>query len=53
MNKQIELTLTKETKRTFVYKPKDEDSLITNLYLMKSQMPAEAPQKITVTVEFE
>ena len=53
MNKQIELALSKETKGTFVYKSKDEDSLITNLYLMKSQMPAEIPKKITVTVEFE
>jgi hypothetical protein len=53
MNKQVELTLTKETKGTFVYKPKDENPLITSLYLMKSRMPAEAPKKITVTVEFE
>jgi hypothetical protein len=53
MSKQIELTLTKETKRTFVYKSKDENPLIKSLYLMKSQMPAEAPKKITVTVEFE
>ena len=53
MNKQIELTYSKETKGTFVYKSKDEDSLVTNLYLMKSHMPAEAPKKVTVTVEFE
>jgi hypothetical protein len=53
MSKQIELTLAKETNRTFVYKPMDENPLITSLYLMKSQMPAEAPKKITVTVEFE
>lgn len=53
MNKQIELTLAKETKNTFVYKPNDEFPLITSLYLIKSQMPAEAPKKITVTVEFE
>ena len=53
MNKQIELTFSKKTKRTFVYKSKDEDSLITNVYLIKSQMPAEAPKNITVTVEFE
>jgi hypothetical protein len=53
MSKQIELTLTKQTKRTFVYKPKDENPLITSLYLMKSQMPEEAPKKITVTVEFQ
>ena len=51
MSKQIELTLTKETKGTFVYAPKDENPLITSLYLQKSQMPAEAPKKITVTVE--
>jgi hypothetical protein len=53
MSKQVELTLTKETKGTFVYKPKAENPLITSLYLMKSQMPAEVPKKITVTVEFE
>jgi hypothetical protein len=53
MSKQLELTLTKETKRTFVYKSKDENPLIKSLYLMKSQMPAEVPKKITVTVEFE
>jgi len=53
MNKQIELTFYKETKRTFVYKTKDEDSLITSVYLIKSQMPAEAPKKVTVTVAFE
>ncbi len=53
MNKQIELTYSKETKRTFVYKSKDRDSLITNLYLMKSQMPAEVPKRVIVNVEFE
>jgi hypothetical protein len=53
MNKQIELALSKETKGTFVYASIEENSLITNLYLMKSQMPAEAPKKVTVTVEFE
>jgi hypothetical protein len=53
MSKQIELTLTKETKGTFVYASTDENPLITSLYLQKSQMPAEAPKKITVTVEFE
>ena len=53
MSKQIELTLAKATKHTFVYKPKDKSPLITSLYLMKSQMPEEAPKKITVTVEFE
>jgi len=53
MNKLIELTLAKETKSTYVYMSTDENPLITNLYLMKSQMPAEAPKKITVTVAFE
>jgi hypothetical protein len=53
MNKQMELTLSKETRNTFVYASNEENPLITNLYLMKSQMPAEAPKKITVTVEFE
>ena len=53
MNIQIELTLTKETKNTFVYKPKEESPLITSLYLMKPQMPEVAPKKITVTVDFD
>ena len=53
MSRKIELTLSKETKRTFVYKSKDEDSLIKSLYLMQSQMPAEIPKKITITVDFE
>ena len=53
MSNQLELTLTKQTKGTFVYASKDESPLITSLYLQKSQMPAEAPKKITVTVEFE
>lgn len=53
MKKQMELTLSKETKGTFVYAANEENALITNLYLMKSQMPAKAPKKITVTVEFE
>ena len=53
MNKQFELPFYKETKRTFVYKTKEKDSLITSVYLMKSQMPAEIPKRVTVTVEFE
>jgi len=53
MNKQIELTFYKTTKNTFVYKSQDEDSLITSVYLKKSQMPADIPRKITVTVDFE
>jgi hypothetical protein len=53
MKKQIELELSKTTKNTFVYKTEDEDSLITSVYLIKSQMPAEIPKKITITVAFE
>ena len=53
MNIQIELTLTKETKNTFVYQPKEESPLITSLYLMRSQLPEEAPKEITVTVDFD
>jgi len=53
MSKQIELTLSKETKGTFVYASIEENSLITNLYLKKSQMSVEAPKKITITVAFE
>ena len=53
MRKQIELTLSKETKGTFVYASIEENSLITSLYLQKSEMPAEAPKRITVTVAFE
>ena len=53
MNKQMELTLSKETKGTFVYASIEENPLITNLYLKKSQMPAKAPKRITVTVAFE
>ena len=53
MKKQIELELYKTTKRTFVYKTSDENSLVTSLYLVKSQMPNDLPRKITVTVAFE
>ena len=53
MSKQIELTLSKETKGTFVYASIEDNSLITTLYLQKSQMPAEAPKRVTVTVAFE
>ena len=52
MNKQIELTFSKETKGTFVYKTEDKESPINSLYLMKTHMPAEAPKSVTVTVEF-
>ena len=40
-----ELAATKEQE-------KDEDSLITSVYLEKTQMPSEIPQKITITVDF-
>ena len=53
MNKQIELAYYKETKRTFVYKTKKDNSLVTSVYLEKCQMPAEPPKSVTVTVEFE
>ena len=53
MKKQIELTYYKETKHTFVYKTKKESSLVTSVYLVKTQMPADKPKKITVTVEFD
>lgn len=53
MSKQIELALSKETKGTFVYVAIADNALITNLYLQKSQMPEEAPKKITVSVAFE
>ena len=53
MKKQIELAYYKETKHTFVYKTKEDNSLVTSVYLVKTQMPADIPKKITVTVEFE
>jgi len=52
MNKQIEFELYKTTKRTFVYKSKDGDSLVTSVYLQKSQMSENLPRKITITVDF-
>ena len=53
MKKHIELAYYKDTKNTFVYKTKKENSLITSVYLEKSQMPADKPKNITITVEFE
>ena len=53
MSEKIELTLSKETKGTFVYASIGENALITNLYLQKSQMPAQAPKKVTFSVAFE
>ena len=53
MSEKIELTLSKETKGTFVYASIEENVLITNLYLQKSQMPTQAPKKITVSVAFK
>lgn len=53
MKKQIALTYFKETKHTFVYRTKKENSLVTSVYLVKTQMPADKPKKISITVEFE
>lgn len=53
MGKLIDLTLSKETKGTFVYASGEENAVITNLYLQKSQMPAEAPKRITVSITFK
>jgi hypothetical protein len=53
MSKQIALTLSKETKGTFVYVSVEDNAVITNLYLQKSQMPAEAPKRITVSITFD
>ena len=53
MKKQIELPYYKETKNTLVYKTKKENSLVTSVYLEKTQMPADKPKNITITVEFD
>ena len=53
MSKPVELTLSKETEGTFVYVSVEDNVVITNLYLLKSQMPAEAPKRISVSITFE
>ncbi len=53
MTKQIQLILSKETKGTFVYASVDDNAVITSLYLQKSQMPVEAPNRIAVSIAFE
>ena len=53
MSKPVELTLSKETEGTFVYVSVEDNVVITNLYLQKSQMPVEAPKRITVSITFE
>lgn len=50
---EITLVLAKETKGTYVYAAGEEDAVITQVYLRKAQVGANAPTKIRLTVEAE
>lgn len=48
---QIELTLERDTKGTFVFKSPDKSDVISSLYIRKEGFPKGAPKKIRVTVD--
>jgi hypothetical protein len=46
---EVEMTLERDTKGTFVYKA-EGDVAVTGLYVQRSHMPDGAPPTITVTI---
>lgn len=48
---KIEMTKARDTKGTYVYKNEEADAAIPSLYIKKSAIKGDAPEKITVEIK--
>lgn len=46
----VEMTLSKQTKGTFVYSADDDDAAVTTVYVRKSGFTSDPPDEITLTI---
>ena len=53
MKKIIKMDLTKSTKGTHVYANNETGSPVSSIYIKRSELPADAPGSITLTIEYE
>ena len=52
MKKTIEMIWVKSTKGTHVYANEEADTPVTSIYIKRSGLPDEAPDNITLTIDF-
>jgi len=53
MKKIIKMDWTKSTKGTHVYANNEPDSPISSIYIKRSGLPSDAPDPITLTIDYE
>jgi len=53
MKKIIKMNWTKSTKGTHVYANNEPDSPISSIYIKRSGLPSDAPDSITLTIDYE
>lgn len=53
MRKSVKLALTKSTPGTHVYATEEKGVICRQIYLTKSELPADPPKSITLVVEWE
>ena len=52
MKKTIEMTQVKSTKETHVYANEEPNTPVTSIYIKRSGLPDNAPENITLTIDF-
>jgi len=52
MKKTIEMIWVKSTKGTHVYANEEPDTPVSSIYIKRSGLPDEAPDNITLTIDF-
>ena len=52
MKKTIEMIWVKSTKGTHVYANEEPDTPVTSIYIKRSGLPDNAPDNITLTIDF-
>jgi len=53
MKKIIKMDWAKSTKGTHVYANNEPDSPISSIYIKRSGLPSDAPDSITLTIDYE
>lgn len=53
MKQTITMNFSKSTKGTHVYSNDENESPVSSIYIKRSSLPPEAPQSISLTIEYD
>jgi len=53
MKKTIKMDWSKSTKGTHVYTNNEPDAPVSSIYIKRNGLPSNAPENITLTIDFE